>query len=362
MHRPPQKSSSEEQRHCPVSHDLPPEQTDPHWPQFAWSLDRSTQEVPHSDRPGSHDAAHRAEEQTSPVAQACPHEPQFLESLDRATQMPAHDICPAPHRHCPPVHVAPPEHALSHPPQCESSEPRSTQARLQSVRPALHDEEQLPELQTSLEPQREPQSPQFRGSDAVRTHSVAHLRSFAWHAGAPPEPGTAPVPGAPPDPAPPDPEAPAEPSGPIGNTSAKSLRDPQAWVTTLPTNAQNSVRASFLNTSIFLSGGSTASRVDDGDDYRHWLFEHLPASQTLPQPPQLARSVFVFTQVPPTPLSLAPQSAKPPGQAQLAALQIIPASHFLPQLPQFAALDWVFTQTGGVPHSWLPAAHWQTPA
>ena len=81
----------------------------------------------------------------------------------------------------------------------------------------------------------------------------------------------------------------------------------------------------------------------------------------MPQPPQLARSVFVLTHAPPTPLSLAPQSAKPPGHTQLAALHTSPDSHLLPQLPQFPALESVFTQTGGVPHSWLLVGHWQVP-
>jgi hypothetical protein len=96
-------------------------------------------------------------------------------------------------------------------------------------------------------------------------------------------------------------------------------------------------------------------------DYWHCEFAHLPASQTMPQPPQLARSVLVFTQVPPTPLSFAPQRSKPPGHTQLAALHTRPASHLWPQLPQFPALESVFTQTGGVPHSWLLAGHWHVP-
>jgi hypothetical protein len=86
----------------------------------------------------------------------------------------------------------------------------------------------------------------------------------------------------------------------------------------------------------------------------------MPASQTLPQLPQLFLSTLVFVQLP-RPASTSPHIWKPPGQAHIELIQISPAPHCFPHAPQLAGLFVTLVQTGGMPQSVVFAGHAQAP-
>src|SRR5438128_1414067 len=87
-----------------------------HRPQCISSLERSTQELPHSASPGSQLALHAPLSQTWPIGQRLPHVPQLLPLDERSTQMPPpkppppppmHSVVPAGQMHLPIWQVAP---------------------------------------------------------------------------------------------------------------------------------------------------------------------------------------------------------------------------------------------------------------
>jgi hypothetical protein len=82
------------------------------------------------------------------------------------------------------------------------------------------------------------------------------------------------------------------------------------------------------------------------------LLHDVPAAQALPQPPQLAGSLAVFTQD-------VPQLVIPVAHPQLPLLQALPAGHDLPQAPQLSGSLAVLVQMP--PHDVLPAAQPQAP-
>jgi hypothetical protein len=81
----------------------------------------------------------------------------------------------------------------------------------------------------------------------------------------------------------------------------------------------------------------------------------LPLVHTFPQPPQLAGSLSVCTQMPEHICCL-------PTQAHCESWQFCPPGHLLPQAPQLATLLAVFTHKGGVPHSLELNGHVHAPA
>ena len=82
-----------------------------------------------------------------------------------------------------------------------------------------------------------------------------------------------------------------------------------------------------------------------------WLHWHAPPEHvallphTLPQLPQLVRSVAVLTQLP-------PQSVCPVGHPQRPPAHITPGAHWLPQVPQLLVSLARLTQ---------PLGHWACP-
>jgi hypothetical protein len=80
--------------------------------------------------------------------------------------------------------------------------------------------------------------------------------------------------------------------------------------------------------------------------------QDVPAGQALPQAPQFAASVAVFTQ-------LEPQRVDPGAHPQAPFVQPLPAGHTLPQAPQLRGSLATFVQAP--PQRVAPALHPQAP-
>ncbi len=81
--------------HAPAMHVADAGHAVPQAPQFDGSLDVATHDVPHSVSPTAHADWHDPFAQARPMVQACPHEPQFCGSLVESTHMPPQDVCVA---------------------------------------------------------------------------------------------------------------------------------------------------------------------------------------------------------------------------------------------------------------------------
>ena len=142
----------------------------PQAPQFALSVFRFAQEVPHLVSSVGHCAAHEPRVQTWPAAQEAPHEPQWFTSLVVSTHAPLQLVLPKAHEQLPPVQVAPPWQVVPQAPQSVELVWVLTQDEPHLVVPALHDAWHWPSEQTELAPQVVLHVPQFAGSLWVSAH------------------------------------------------------------------------------------------------------------------------------------------------------------------------------------------------
>ena len=85
---------------------------------------------------------------TLPGPHRTPHAPQFCESVWKSAHTPEQAASPCGQTHAPPVQLAPDGHCVPQPPQLNGSLAVVTQASVQSVRPAPHDDAHAPPEQT----------------------------------------------------------------------------------------------------------------------------------------------------------------------------------------------------------------------
>jgi hypothetical protein len=168
--------------------DVAPAQEAPQAPQFAESLERSTQARLQLVRPVAQLVLHAPLLHTSPPPQACPQAPQLSGALEVSPHVPAHAGCPAR------------QTQLPQPPQFATSLMTSTQARSQDVSPALQLPAHCPALHTSVTAHALPHDPQSVGLFATSMHAPAQRSSPAAQM---PPPAPAPPPDPPWPPAPP---------------------------------------------------------------------------------------------------------------------------------------------------------------
>jgi len=94
-HVPPHAVPPWGQAQAPAMHAAEVGHAVPQVPQFDGSLAVATHDVPHSVRPTAHADWHDPLAHTRPMVQACPHEPQFCGSLVESTHVPPQDACVA---------------------------------------------------------------------------------------------------------------------------------------------------------------------------------------------------------------------------------------------------------------------------
>jgi hypothetical protein len=110
----------------------------PHAPQFALSVVKLAQVVPHFVSRVGHSALHMPATQTWPAAHDAPHVPQWFTSFDVSTHAPPQFVLGRAHEQLPAVHIEPPLQVTPHPPQLVALDCVSMHAPPHAVVPGVH--------------------------------------------------------------------------------------------------------------------------------------------------------------------------------------------------------------------------------